>query len=50
MTKEFKPLTLEDLKLSPADAKLIADGAAVFMRPTPDPEDAERFHVDESAS
>lgn len=44
MKTEFKPLELEDLKLSPEDAKLIADGAAVFLPPTPDPEDEEWLH------
>lgn len=38
-----KPITFEDLNLSPADAKLIADGAAVFLPPLPDPEDDEKF-------
>lgn len=46
MNAEFKPLRLTDLKLSLDDAKLIADGAAVFAAIGPDPEDAEKFHPD----
>lgn len=42
----FKPIKLTDLKLSLDDAKLIADGAAVFSTPGPDPEDAEKLHPD----
>lgn len=52
MPKNFTPFTLEDLKLSPEDAKLIADGAAVFMAPAHDPADDERYlepGVDEPA-
>lgn len=43
MPNEFIPITYDDLNLSPEDAKLIADGAAVFLRPQPDPEDDEKL-------
>lgn len=42
--KTFTPITFEDLKLSPADAELIRDGAARFVALPPDPEDDERLH------
>lgn len=42
MNAEFKPISLEDLKLSPEEAKLIDVGAKVFM-PVEDPRDNERF-------
>jgi hypothetical protein len=43
MKAEHTPITLEDLKLTLADAKLIRDGAAEFLAPEPDPRDDERY-------
>lgn len=41
--KTFVPIRFEDLDMPAEDLKLIADGAAVFLRPQPDPEDDEKF-------
>lgn len=40
MPNKFKPVRLEDLKLSPKDMKTIAEGAALFMTPPPEEEEA----------
>lgn len=41
--KTFEPIAFEDLKLSPADAELIRDGATRFLPLLPDPEDDEKL-------
>lgn len=40
MANKFKPIRLEDLRLSPKDMKAIAEGAALFMAPPADDEEA----------
>lgn len=42
MNADFKPIELDDLKLSPEEANLILVGAHVFM-PVEDPRDNERL-------
>ena len=52
MPNEFKPVLFKDLKMTPEELKLVADGAAVFMAPAHDPRDDERYieaEVDEPA-
>lgn len=41
----MKTIELKDVlsAMTPAEAKLIADGAVVFVGPTPDPQDAEKY-------
>lgn len=41
MKKAFKPITMDDLKLSPEDMAKIAVGAALFMQLPDDEEDEE---------
>ena len=46
-----KPVTLEDLKLTPAEMEALAAGARQFVAPV-DPRDSERYNeagVDETA-
>ena len=45
----MKPVTFEDVMaaMTPAEAKLIRDGAAVFVGPVKDPQDDEKL-IDET--